>query len=74
MPDTILRMRHLVEITGLGESTIFALIARGSFPRPIRLTPGGRAVGWRQSVIEAYLADPDAWVANNARMTEGVAA
>lgn len=74
MQDPILRMRNLPAITGLGESTIFALIARGNSPRPIRLTPGGRAVGWRQSVIAAYLADPEAWAANHARMTEGVAA
>lgn len=74
MQDPILRMRNLPRLTGLGESTIAALIAKGHFPRPIRLTPGGRAVGWRQSVIEAYLADPEAWVANNARMTEGVTA
>lgn len=39
--------------TGLSRSTIYAMMAEGTFPRPIRL--GKRAVGWRDSDIAAWL-------------------
>ena len=40
--------------TGLSRSTIYARIAEGAFPRPIDLG-GGRAVGWIESEIDAWL-------------------
>jgi predicted DNA-binding transcriptional regulator AlpA len=73
MRDAILRMRHLPERTGLGVSTIFGLVAKGLFPAPQRLTPDGRAVGWRQSVVDEYLTDPAAWVATNSPQNGKVA-
>ena len=39
--------------TGLGRSTIYRLMARGSFPSAVQLTP--RAVGWPKSEIDAWL-------------------
>lgn len=51
--DHILR-RPAVEIrTGLSRSSLYAMMQRGEFPRPIRL--GRRAVGWRLSDIERWL-------------------
>lgn len=41
-----------MQITGLGRSTIYRLVADRRFPRPVRL--GCRAVGWRQSDIESW--------------------
>lgn len=35
---TLLRIRDVKEITGLGVSTIYAKVAQGLFPAPIKLT------------------------------------
>ena len=46
--------RPLVEkITGLSKSSIYAMVADGSFPRPIRL--GKRAVAWREQDIREWM-------------------
>jgi len=49
----ILRMRDVVNATGLSRSTIYHMIKTNEFPRPIRL--GQRAVGWLQSDITSWL-------------------
>lgn len=74
MNDPIFRMADLLAYLKLGKSTIFAYVARGQFPQPRNLTPGGRAVGWKKSDVDAWLADPDAWVEANKKNAEGVAA
>ena len=46
--------RPLVEeITGLSRSSIYAMVAKGTFPRPIRL--GKRAVAWREQDIREWM-------------------
>ncbi len=50
----ILRRKQVENRTGLSRSTIYTRIAEGSFPRPIDLG-GGRAVGWVESEIDAWL-------------------
>lgn len=54
MIDKILRRPEVENFTGLSRSTIYEAIAQNRFPKPIRI--GKRAVGWRQSTIEAWLA------------------
>ena len=49
----ILRRREVEARTGLSRSTIYLRCAQKTFPAPIRL--GGRAVGWVESEIEAWL-------------------
>ena len=51
--DPVLRRAQVEAATGLGRSTIYAMMAEGTFPAPVRL--GRRAVGWRQSAICAWL-------------------
>lgn len=48
------RMPRVRQITGLGRSTIYRLMAQNLFPTPVRLGP--RAVGWRLSDIDAWSA------------------
>jgi prophage regulatory protein len=50
----VLRRKQVETRTGLSRSTIYARIASGQFPRPIDLG-GGRAVGWLESEIDAWL-------------------
>ncbi len=55
--NRILRMRDLRERLGLSASHLYALIAAGRFPKPFPIIPGGRATGWLESTIDAYLTD-----------------
>ncbi len=43
------------EITGLSRSTIYDLMLKGDFPRPIKLT--AKAVAWPESAISKWLED-----------------
>ena len=55
--NRILRMRDLRERLGLSASHLYALMAAGRFPKPFLIIPGGRATGWLESTIDAYLTD-----------------
>lgn len=60
MSDRILRRQEVQELVGLPRSTLYARIATGDFPRPIRL--GGtnsRSVGWRESSIQQWIEDQE---------------
>ena len=52
----ILRMRQLAEKLSLSDSYIYALIQQNQFPKPFTLVHGGRAMGWYESDIDAWLA------------------
>jgi len=49
----ILRLPSVRQLTCLSTSTLYAMMARGDFPRPVRL--GKRAVGWRESDLQDWL-------------------
>jgi len=51
----ILRMKDLPRKVGFQPSTLYELIAAGRFPAPFKLVPGGRASGWLESTIDAFL-------------------
>nr|WP_283842533.1 AlpA family phage regulatory protein [Bradyrhizobium sp. G127] len=46
-------MPDVIGMTGLPESSIYALIAKDEFPRPIAL--GAKRVGWSLSDVQAWL-------------------
>ena len=52
----ILRMQDLPDRIGFRPSTIYELIAKGKFPRPFKLMPGGRAAGWLEATIDDWIA------------------
>ncbi|MFG6433001.1 helix-turn-helix transcriptional regulator [Roseateles sp. LYH14W] len=52
--SVFVRMPKLRQMTGLGRTTIYRLMAQNLFPNPVRLGP--RAVGWRVSDIDAWSA------------------
>ena len=51
----IIRLKNVMEMTGLGRSCLYAKIAEGSFPKPVPLS--GRAVGWISSEVEGWILD-----------------
>ena len=55
MPDRMLRIAQVIELTGLSRSTIYAMVKRGEFPEnhPI----GSRAVAWREADVLERLRD-----------------
>jgi prophage regulatory protein len=53
--ERILRMRELSQRLQLSPSRLYALIAEGRFLRPFQLVPGGRAVGWLECEVDAWL-------------------
>ncbi len=50
----ILRRPQVTLRTGFPRSTLYLKIARGEFPRPIKL--GARSVGWLADEVDAFLA------------------
>lgn len=53
-PAVFVRMHKLRQMTGLGRTTIYRLMAQNLFPNSVQLGP--RAVGWRLSDIDAWSA------------------
>lgn len=53
--DKLLTRRQVTELTGMNEQFIYREVKAGRFPRQIRIAQ--RAVRWRESEIEAWLAD-----------------
>ena len=55
MTCRILRRPQVEACTGLSRSTLYAMMAEGAFPQPIKL--GKRAVGWSEVCIAQWLAE-----------------
>ena len=49
----ILRIDRVSQVTGLPKKSIYNLMNKGAFPRPIKLA--AKAVGWPSSDIEAWI-------------------
>lgn len=51
----LMSLKRVRDLTSLGKSTIYRLIAEGKFPRPLKITE--RRVAWRESDLTAWLED-----------------
>jgi predicted DNA-binding transcriptional regulator AlpA len=51
----IVRPVEVRQKLGVASSTLCAMVAAGKFPKPFVIFPGGRAIGWREHEIEAWL-------------------
>lgn len=49
----IIRLKEVIDSTGLARSTIYKYIAEGSFPKPVSL--GDRCVGWVDSEVHDWI-------------------
>jgi prophage regulatory protein len=54
MTEELWRLRQVLAVTSMSRSWLYAEIAQGRFPAPVRV--GLRAVAWRRSDIETWLA------------------
>ena len=49
------RIKDVIQKVSLSQSTIYAMIAKGCFPKPFELTAG--RVAWLEEDIDAWLAE-----------------
>ena len=54
-PLQLLRLPEVVNRTGLGRSTVWALIAQGRFPRQVKLS--ARSSAWVAAEVDKWAAD-----------------
>ena len=50
-PRKLVRIKTVVELTGLSKSYIYDLSNKGIFPKNIHLVPGGSSEAWIESEI-----------------------
>jgi len=53
MGSSIIRLPDVIKVTALSRSAIYDLIAKGKFPKQIKLTT--RSSGWLQSEVEQWI-------------------
>ena len=58
-PEKILRMRTVLERTGLSRSTLYRKMKDGTFPKQVQLTE--HCSGWRASSINRWIENPMAY-------------
>jgi len=54
-PDTILRLREVLQKTGFSRSTLYNKIAKNEFPHQVSL--GARAVGWLKQEVDGWISE-----------------
>lgn len=54
--DRIIRLKTVLDQTGLTRSTLYRKIDEGTFPRQVRIST--RGTGWRESEVKRWIADP----------------
>ena len=58
MQEQLIRRHDVEAATSLSRSAIYAMMDEGKFPRPVRV--GKRAVAWKKSEIEEWMATREA--------------
>lgn len=54
--DRILRIRAVLDRTGLSRSTLYRKVQNGTFPKQVRIST--RCAGWRESAVSAWMRNP----------------
>ena len=55
-PERILRIKTVLERTGLSRSTLYRKIEHGTFPKQVKISE--RCAGWKESAIQSWLNNP----------------
>ncbi len=59
MPNRIIRLRTVLDRTGLSRSTLYRKIGEGTFPPQLRISVHG--AGWSEAEVEHRVANPAGW-------------
>ncbi len=55
-PERILRIKVVLERTGLSRSTLYRKIQDGTFPQQLKIA--ARCAGWKESAVNDWVNDP----------------
>ena len=58
-PERIIRLKTVLDRTGLSRSTIYRKMAEGTFPSQLKI--GVHGAGWHESAIDRWVANPAAY-------------
>ena len=62
--ERILRMRTVLQRTGLSRSTLYRKMKDGTFPAQVSISIHGR--GWHESAVNRWIADPTNYTKDSA--------
>ena len=51
----VIRHKQVCEKLQISSAKLFDMVARGQFPKPFTIIPGGRAVGWLEADVDCYV-------------------
>ncbi len=54
-PIQIIRHASVCQKLNVSSPKLFDMIAKGLFPKPFVIIPGGRAVGWLEHEVDAWI-------------------
>jgi len=54
--NRIVRPAEARERLGISRSKFASMVAHGQFPKPFKILPGGRACGWLETDVMAWIA------------------
>lgn len=57
--DRIIRLKTVLDRTGLSRTTLYRKMGEGTFPHSLKISIHG--TGWRESAVNRWLADPAAY-------------
>lgn len=63
----VIRHAEVCRKLGVSAASLFDMVAKGHFPKPFTIIPGGRSVGWLET-------DVDAWIMERSKTALGGAA
>jgi prophage regulatory protein len=53
----VVRHAEVCSKLGISPASLFDMVAKGAFPKPFTIIPGGRAVGWLERDIDTWIMD-----------------
>jgi predicted DNA-binding transcriptional regulator AlpA len=60
LPRRLMRKAQVCDYVGVGRTQIMVFVKRGQFPKPVRLSPTGRAIAWFADDVEAWMREREA--------------
>ena len=51
----LIRIREVIQLTGISKSYIYQLVNQNLFPKSIQLVPGGTSVAWVESEVHDWI-------------------
>lgn len=51
----LIKLPDVIKLTGLSSSSVYRLASNGEFPKPIKLTAGGRSSAWIAEEVNQWV-------------------